>query len=76
VLTATLAVTEVAHAELSPPPAPTPPGAPAVLTPPAVDPAIKVPDGNQAFLLGRATGVQIYTCSGAGGELGNVRPPG
>jgi hypothetical protein len=32
------------------------------LTPPDVPAAIKVPDGNQPFLVGHAKGVQIYTC--------------
>jgi hypothetical protein len=52
VTTATLSMTQVAHA------APAPPTSPASLA---------VPAGNEAFLVGHAKGVQIYTCDGAGG---------
>jgi uncharacterized protein DUF3455 len=51
VTTATLAMTQMANA------APAPPNVPDILKPPA---------GNQPFLVGHATGVQIYTCNGAG----------
>jgi hypothetical protein len=46
---ATLALTQVAQA--GPPP-------------PTVPIAIKVPAGNKVFLIGHATGVQIYSCNG------------
>ena len=49
VATATLGMTQMASA------APAPPTAPASLAPPA---------GNEAFLVGHAKGVQIYTCDG------------
>src|SRR4051794_39497750 len=32
---------------------------------PTVDPKIRVGEGNKVFLVGHATGVQIYTCNGA-----------
>ena len=34
---------------------------------PEVPGDIKVPDGNKVFLVGHATGVQIYSCNSAGG---------
>jgi hypothetical protein len=52
VVTATLAMTQVANAELPPPT--------------GVDPLIAAPAGNEVFLVGHATGKQIYTCNGAG----------
>ena len=48
VATATLSMTQVAHA------APAPPAVPAALCQPA---------GNEAFLVGKAKGVQIYKCT-------------
>ena len=51
-VTATLAMTQVANAELPPPT--------------GVDPLIAAPAGNEVFLVGHATGKQIYTCNGAG----------
>jgi hypothetical protein len=47
---AALSLTQVAHA-----------GPPA----PEVPPEIQVDDGNKAFLVGHAVGVQIYTCDGS-----------
>jgi hypothetical protein len=38
----------------------------AALPAPNVPDAIKAPSGNEPFLVGHATGVQIYTCNGAG----------
>jgi len=35
-------------------------------SPPDVPPAIQVPDGNKPFLVGHATGVQIYACQASG----------
>jgi hypothetical protein len=55
VTTATLAMTQVAHAQ---PPTPIPP--------PKIQPnqaAIQVPPGNVAFLLGKGTGKQNYKCT-------------
>jgi hypothetical protein len=52
VTTATLAMTQVAHAQLPPP---------------KIQPAqaaIKAPPGNIPFLIGHATGVQTYACNG------------
>src|SRR6476646_7602908 len=41
---------------------------------PTVDPAIAVPAGNKVFLVGHATGVQIYTCNnGAWGTASTPR---
>jgi hypothetical protein len=39
---------------------------------PTVPDAIKVPEGNEVFLVGHAKGVQIYTCNGA--EWGRSTP--
>jgi hypothetical protein len=50
VTTATLAMTQVASAAPAPPP--------------DVPPTLVVPAGNQVFLLGHGTGVQIYQCNG------------
>jgi hypothetical protein len=47
------AVSLVAQVALAGPPSPT------------VDPKIRVGEGNKVFLVGHATGVQIYTCNGA-----------
>jgi hypothetical protein len=62
VLTATLAMTQVAHAEL-----PTP----------TVPDAIKAPAGNEVFLVGHVSkvpgaGAQIYTCNGTNWVLPSV----
>jgi len=54
VTTATLAMTQVANAQLPPP---------------KIQPdqaAIQAPPANVVFLVGHATGVQTYTCNGAG----------
>jgi FtsP/CotA-like multicopper oxidase with cupredoxin domain len=53
VVTATLSMTQAAHAE---------PAAPAL---PPVAKNIAAPAGNKVFLVGRATGVQIYECTGS-----------
>ena len=50
-LAATFALTGVAHAGVHPPQVPT---------------DIAVPEGNKAFLVGHAVGVQIYTCGASG----------
>ena len=52
VVTATLAMTQVANAELPPPT--------------GVDPLIAAPAGNEVFLVGHATGTQNYTCNSTG----------
>jgi len=40
------------------------------VTPPAVPAALQVPAGNTAYLVGHATGVQIYTCEPKGASFG------
>jgi hypothetical protein len=52
VAAATLSMTQAAHAELP--------------TPTVPDPVIAAPAGNEVFLVGHATGKQIYTCNGNG----------
>jgi hypothetical protein len=53
IVAALAAVSLVAQVALAGPPSPT------------VDPKIRVDEGNKVFLVGHATGVQIYTCNGA-----------
>jgi Protein of unknown function (DUF3455) len=57
VAAATLAMTQVAHADLAPPNVPD---------------AIKPPTGSQLFLVGHAKGVQKYTCDGVKWVLPSV----
>ncbi len=45
-------------------------GAHGGLTPPSVPAALRVPMGNTAYLVGHATGVQIYTCEPTGAGFG------
>ncbi len=52
IVAALAAVSLVAQVALAGPPSPT------------VDPKIRVGEGNKVFLVGHATGVQIYTCNG------------
>lgn len=40
------------------------------LPPPAVPAALRVPEGHMAYLVGHATGVQIYTCTTKGARFG------
>src|SRR4051794_30442227 len=53
IVAALAAVSLVAQVALAGPPSPT------------VDPKIRVDEGNKVFLVGHATGVQIYTCNGS-----------
>jgi Protein of unknown function (DUF3455) len=62
-IAATLSTTQVADAE------PTEAVEAAAPAPPSVPTAIQVPAGNKVFLVGHATGFQIYTCNGTAWAL-------